>query len=265
MKKLLFLLLLTQFFVTPFLAHSQNNKYHLGSARVLAGNIYTLACFVSDNNNEWTRQEKFKIYQKLYNAQDWLKNQALKNEITLNFEGGNFGFDKDIKLDYIDYGTGSGREDINVLTTVFKKIGYTSNLNYYNWVLNNTNSQNTYVAIFVKGQGRSYSVAYTSELMDREKYFIECAVLYHQYYGGLGLYEATIAHEILHLFGAWDLYETFQQTRENDELAKKMFPDTIMRRITLNINDLYVDEVTAWLVGWNNIEKDWYEGFKPFR
>ena len=252
-------------FIFPLLTvYSQNNsKYHLGSAKNFLGNIYVLSCFISDNYNQWTPEEKQYMFNKLYNTQDWLKKQAANYGVTVNFEGGNFGFSNDIKIDNINYGTGSGAEDINILTTVFNKIGYAGNLDFYNWVLDNTNCQNTFVVFFVKGQGRCYSVAYESELMSKERFFVECCVVYNEYWGGLEMYEASMAHEILHLFGAWDLYETFQQSREKEEKARQYFPDSIMLRTAYNINELMVDELTAWLIGWNNTQKDYYEWFKP--
>ena len=259
MKKLILIILI----FTSFTVYSQNSKYHLGSAKTLTGNIYVLACFISDYNNQWTDSEKQVMINKLHNTQSWLKKQAANYGVTVDFDGGNFGFQNDIKIPNINYGTGSGAEDVNILTTVFKEIGYSSNLAFYDWVLKNTKSKNTFVIFFVKGQGRSYSIAYESELMNKEKYFVECAVLYNQYWGGLEMYEASMAHEILHLFGAWDLYETFQQSKEKELRARQYFPNSIMLRTTYNINELMVDELTAWLIGWNNTQQSWYEWFKP--
>ena len=262
MKKLIILI----FIFSSLSVYSQNNsKYHLGSAKTLSGNIYVLSCFISDNYNRWTAEEKQQMVNKQHNAQDWLKKQAANYGVTVNFEGGSFGFDSDIKIDNINYGTGSGAEDVNILTTVFKKIGYSSNLSFYDWVLNNTNCKNTFVNFFIKGQGRSYSIAYESELMNKERFFVECTVVYKEYWGGLEMYEASMAHEILHLFGAWDLYETFQQSKEKELRARQYFPNSIMLRTTYNINELMVDEVTAWLIGWNNNPRDWreYEWYNP--
>ncbi|MCL2138506.1 MAG: hypothetical protein FWH41_03125 [Treponema sp.] len=244
--------------------YAQNSsQYQLGSAKILKGNIYVLQCFVSDYNNKWTQEEKNEASSKLYAAQNWLQKQASNYGTTVNFQGGSFGFAEDIKLEYVNYGTGSGREDINVLTTVFKKIGYVKNLDFYDWVQNNTNCENALVVIYVKGEGRSYSIAYESEFMDKEKYFTETCVVYNKYWGGLEMYEASIAHEMLHLFGAWDLYETFQQSREKEQRARQYFPNSIMLRTSYNINELMVDELTAWLIGWNNTAQGWYEWFKP--
>ena len=260
-KKIIFVILV--FF--SFTAYSQDNRiYHLGSGKALRGNIYVLSCFVSDRNNEWTRQEKLQVYNKLYRTQNWLIAQARRYNVWLNFEGGNFGLDRDIKLNHIDYGTGSGREDVNVVTTVLRAIGYSNSLSFYNWALNNSNSSNVIVLVFVKGAGTSYAIPYNDPRIDSELYYLEGAVIYSHYSNGLELYDATIAHEILHLFGAWDIYETFMQTRDREESARRLFPNSIMLRIAQNIDTLEVDELTAWLIGWHNEAKDWYEWFNPY-
>lgn len=65
-----------------------------------------------------------------------------------------------------------------------------------------------------------------------------------------GFSYTTIAHEILHQFGAADYY--FPQKIE--KIAKKYFPNSVMGNGT-NI----VDELTAYLVGWTDvISKDAY-------
>ena len=73
-----------------------------------------------------------------------------------------------------------------------------------------------------------------------------------------------IAHEILHLFGAWDLYENYMQSKAIEELALYLFPNSIMLRISQNINELIIDPVTAWLIGWNKNPESWYEAFNPY-
>ena len=237
-----------------------SKQYPLGSAKTLTGNIYTLSCFVSDSNNTWTDAEKMQIFNKLHNANKWITNQALKYNKKISFTGGNFGLKEDIKLDYIKYGTGTRNEDINLITTVLRKIGYAGSLSYYEWAVNTTNCDNTFVLIFVKGKGVNYALAYEDEKMNKERYFVEGCVLYSHFSNGILLNESSIAHEILHLFGARDLYETFRQKSDSEEMARR-FHNSIMHKNLHNINDLIIDELTAFLIGWHNRPKNWYEKF----
>jgi hypothetical protein len=115
----------------------------------------------------------------------------------------------------------------------------------------------------VKGSGKSYAIKYASESLDRELYFVEGAMLYEKQRNGVELAPAQIAHEILHLFGAWDLYETPHQTKLNETVAKESFPDSVMGRVAHNINSLKIDPLTAWLIGWNNKPEPWFKLLKP--
>ena len=260
-KTCLIILVSAVLLVLSFAAYTQDNaKYQLGSAQTLTGNIYILSCFVSDANNEWTATEKTQMYNKLHNVKKWLINEAEKYNLKINFSGGNFGLKQDIKLDYIAYGTGTGKEDINLATTVLRKIGYADSLAYYKWAINNTDCDNTFVLIFVKGRGTSYAIAYEDEKMSREKYFAEGCVLFSNFLNGITLNESAMAHEILHLFGACDLYETFRQKNNSKEMASR-FQYSIMHRNDHNINNQSIDELTAFLIGWHNKPKNWYGKF----
>jgi len=225
--------------------------------------IYILSCFISDSNNEWSYDEKMDIFNKYHEAVNWLKNQALRYNITVNFEGGNFGLNTDIKLSNIEYGSGRGNEDVNMVSRVLKKIGYDNSLSFYNWVMGNTKCRNALVLIFVKGKGTGYAMAFETKDMNEDYYFVEGVMLYESYLNGNKLASSSIAHEILHLFGAWDFYKTFQQTQDKEDKAKELFPNSIMLRTSFNINELYIDDVTAWLIGWKSNTETWYDWFNP--
>ena len=204
------------------------------------------------------------VYKKYFEATDWLVAQARRYGVTIDFDGGHFGLNEDIKLDYIGYGTGSGNENVQMVSNVLLKIGYTSPMQFYNWAMANTKCDNVIVLIFTKGSGVSYAMAYGNG-MNSELYFTEGVMIYERYSNGLELLPATIAHELLHVFGAWDLYETFRQTRRAEELARIHFPNSIMLRIAYNINDLIVDQLTAWRIGWNTNPEPWYNNLNPDR
>jgi hypothetical protein len=259
MKKIFIILLLSNFAL-----HAQNiEKWRAGSAYKLSGKIYTLSCFVSGPNEEWTYNEKLEMLDLLKEGQKWISAQALKNSISVEFnESGSFGLNKDIKLSRIERGTASGNESVDWVSKVFYTIGYKSIFDFDSWIKKNTKADNYQVIIFVKGKGNGYAMAYSTE-MKKDKFYVEGAVLYEKYNGGTKLASSSIAHEILHLYGAWDLYKTFNQTEGNEERARALFPNSIMLRTSYNINELNIDNLTAWLIGWNNNPKEWYETFRP--
>jgi hypothetical protein len=88
-------------------------------------------------------------------------------------------------------------------------------------------------------------------------------VLYEKYNTNGKLSLSSIAHEILHLYGAWDLNKNFRTKRKQRTKGKKIFPNSIMLKTSYNINELTIDSLSAWLIGWNQNPKDWYETFRP--
>lgn len=74
-------------------------------------------------------------------------------------------------------------------------------------------------------------------------------------------YPAEIAHNILHLFGAVDLYETiYRKSSKSIEFAAAHFPNDIMQDpYGKHINSLEISDYTKYLIGWNNALKEEYQ------
>ena len=68
-------------------------------------------------------------------------------------------------------------------------------------------------------------------------------------------YPSVIAHNILHLFGAADLYKThYRRNEKKILLAMDYFPDDIMQdAYAKNIINLSIGEYSGYLVGWKQI------------
>lgn len=237
-------------------------EYNCGSADVLSGDMYVLSCFVSADNTEWTANEKKEALAALSKSQSWLQKQAKRYNAPLTFTGGSFGQTADIKNNDIGYGTACGNERVDVISEVLTSIGYDGPRDFYKWVLTNTTCTKTYILLFVKGKGISYSMPYTKRC-NPDVYFVEGSVIYSHDPEGHKLNESDIAHETLHLFGAWDLYETFEQTAKREARARELYPNDIMLRTSYNINELEVSELSAWAIGWNNNYKPIFNWFKP--
>lgn len=65
---------------------------------------------------------------------------------------------------------------------------------------------------------------------------------------------AVIAHEFLHLFGAWDLYitpfETDKKEKRRKEFAMREFPNEIMAFAFRDIDSLDISPFTKYCIGW---------------
>ena len=102
--------------------------------------------------------------------------------------------------------------------------------------------------VFVNHKGSTYAICYDG--VDNPQ---ESLVMF------AGEVPAVYAHEILHLFGAHDLYEDAEYTEEVCEYVKKAYPDEIMYTVKdekgrLNNSEIQneLSPVTAYHLGWVN-------------
>ncbi len=236
------------------------NNIRAGSAVTLFGKVYVLSIFISEDG-KWGAEAKNQAYQKLYQAQNWLTLQAKRYGISnLSFENGNFGLEKDIIVSPIS----TDIKKVDWTYSVLTNVGYTSPLQFYDWFLKNKSHCSSCIClIFANKNGRSFAVPFKPDV-DKKKYFVEGAMIFQNYDSGNETAAATIAHEILHLYGAFDLYQhPSARTNDVEAYAKKLFPNDIMLRVSYNINELVVDKLTAYLVGFSQESESWFDYFRP--
>lgn len=229
-----------------------------GSAPALSGTIYVLTCYVSQVG--WTFEE-IEEYSSLVNqAEDWLVAQASDYGKEVSFVNATMGVEQPLLMKHIVSGTGSGNEPVDVVSKVMKMIGYKNGLKFVDWVKKNTDCTGCLVLIVANLPGKSYSMAYKDDF-DAKMYFLEGCMLYNSYEDGMPACALSIAHEMCHLFGAEDLYATFNQTAENEARARALFPDDVMLGVSYDTNSKKIDRLTAWLVGLTDEMEDWYVDF----
>ena len=245
--------------------YAQNNdKWRAGSANALKGKVYVLSVFIATEDNDWTNEEKLEVFKLQREACSWLQTQAKKYQEVVTFQEGTFGFKETMFFDEIASGSGSGNEATDWIGHVLRKAGYKKNMDFYNWVKKNTTCTQAIVLVYAHQNGISYALPFSNE-MDQEDYFNEGCLIY-QYYDEAKqkpLCAATIAHEILHTFGTWDLYATFQQSSDREKKARQIYANDIMLRVSYTINDLAIGGLTAWLVGWRVKEEKGFNWFRP--
>ena len=235
----------------------QKDKRNQGSAKILSGKTYVLIIFTG--THQWEKGKVDTVYKQVREAQQWLSQQAKKYGKEVSFVNGSFGDPVPIDL-YIESGKASGKESVNYVWQLMKKIGYQSPLNFVKWAKEKEDCDNALVLVIADKEGNSYAITYTDDC-DKEKFYLEGAIIYTKFLNRKKPCVASIAHEMCHLFGATDLYANYYQTKENEELARKLYPNDIMLRTSYNINNLVIDEMTAWFIGLTNEEKEWYKRF----
>lgn len=262
MTKTIFFSLIFAFQISANI-HSQNiDKWHDGSAIELKGNIYILAVFITTPKKTWTYDEKTELITSQLKAQEWLKKNAQLYGSDISFENGFYGLKTDIVVDEIKSIKEVYDARLDWVYSILTKIGYSSPLEFLEKLKNTKQCNNALVIIYVNESGRSYAVPYCTG-SNKERYFFEgCTVYrkdtYYQYTCAV-----TIAHEILHLFGAWDLYKLNKEDKERAKKAEHLFPNDIMIGGSCDLETFRLDRLTAWLVGLWRKKEDIFEQLRP--
>ncbi len=199
--------------------HVLLERKNMGGCKTLIGNVVVSAVFVKDNDSSWDTDSM--------NAQSDLLEAALK-QLSLTAES--YGYDLSLSAEYYFAITNtSGRiEDGSDFARKALESANLPELHSVNLELKDMyGCDEAPVIFFLNKDGRSYAVNSTASY--------EFAICYTTEY-------STIMHELLHIFGACDLYTP----QAVNELAKNYYPDSIM----INSTNGEIDELTAYSVGW---------------
>ncbi len=146
---------------------------------------------------------------------------------------------------------------------VMQKRGYSNSKQAARKLKRKYDTDNLQVLIFTKGNGRPYALRYANG-MNKKKYFLEGVLIYNNYLNaGPVPIQSVAAHEMLHIYGAWDLYNTYSQSKDRQEKARNKWPNDIMLRVDHDITLLEINELTAWLIGWSRYYNEEFEWFRP--
>ena len=222
------------------------SSYKLGSAKNLEGKNLIYSLFVDTPDAKWTDRDKKKALKNLEIAKEYIETEAKsyhkKVDLIVDFEENedltgsariNFslkdGEDYEEALDEEIAGWLNDQIDYEALTKEYKAKGIAT-------------------IVFVNHKGSTYAICYDG--VDNPQ---ESLVMF------AGEVPAVYAHEILHLFGAHDLYEDAEYTEEVCEYVKKAYPDEIMYTVRdekgrLNKSEIQneLSPITAYHLGWVN-------------
>ena len=223
------------------LLHTKN----VGLAKTLSGSICVCTFFVSEKN--WKNDNYHKIYKKnLEIAEKWLTREAKKYGSTITFENIYPLGDSAIPIDKI-YGLNENDPDAyGSFRKVLKSMGLTGK-EFKQKIRYETQCENIVTNFIIDKDGRSYCfLDYAGSNPDD---YHDFSWLFKSGWGQ-PIEAGTIAHETLHAFGAFDLYERENYRREQSNAAKKYYPDEIMFSGGYgDINKSYISPITAWKIG----------------
>ncbi len=222
---------------------NQASKRSVGSAKMLNGRICIFHVFANDNQASWSEQEKNEVHQRLAQACDFLSQQSEVHGRAVSFIeeiAPTIAYDKQLPTKTF--------VDPTWTEEVIRAACGTGSLQLVERLRENHDADNVAVCLHINKPALSYNLAYYENVS--ATFSAERMVCFSTYPDSRPTAAATYAHEILHLFGAGDLYFPYDQDGYRKQLAKRFFPNDVMFRVDYNLQRLNVGAFTAYRVGW---------------
>lgn len=239
----------------------ENGLAPQGSAKVLEGNVVLVSVYLIDGSNDYTKEELSYTRKALDMASEWLEGKAKEHGVSLKI------IRNDTDLTFRYRADGMLRESQKEISFT-----YTDTIGDYlahfdlSVIMAEYDADSVGFVIFLPGEGTSFAYPYTAT--GNAKWD---AIGYYEF-SNLFLYDesapdeyenpATYAHEIMHLFGACDLYEENKTDNISQELSDYVadtYPDEIMYYTyedddTSNFEEITKDmsPVTLYFIGWGD-------------
>ncbi|WP_455714126.1 hypothetical protein [Anaerosporobacter sp.] len=236
--------------------NAREEELKLGSAKVLEGDTILVSVFVDIKGDKWTEEEKKYCKDSLEEAVTWIEKQGEIYGKQIHFI---YDMNPESDLLYyqsIDFAVESDTEDTNQYDYYrYNKLWIQENLDIKS--INKKYGTNSVgYLFFLKDEGTSYT--YSHYLEDKNYNKEEMCTIYLDDSSKYGVYEnpATYAHEILHLFGALDLYDGACPEDVNEyvidtypyEIMLSTYHETLMPNENAEVK--MISPITAYMLGW---------------
>ena len=234
--------------------------YELANCRKLEGNPVVVLIFIDDNESCWTKDEVLTFTEEhILVGLDYLEERAKQWGVHLDFMIESYSTqlsDYEIKYEgIVNRNLYNGGSTKDVLDKAAADIGCESNWELYSYYKTKYPNDDIIFLNFLNKPGKSYA---RNAISTGYLEYSEHCVIFSDYLGSFpdmrqdGSRASTVAHEILHLFGAEDYYLSLGR----EELASQKYPDDIMLWQYDNIQDNSLGDCTAFSVGWTDVVPD---------
>ncbi len=229
----------------------ETRKEHgIGTCYDMEKSLCYYIVFINDDESRWNDDEKsFFIERKFLPSLNFIAKSAESYgaEAETRYTVCNITAEYDGFFE-ADTVTNGGQQDI--FTQTASSLGYETPKDMNDALKKELKVKQVAYLLVVNKEGRSYKQAYSQSSIER-KY--EFSVFFDDSVTVSGnSCSSTVAHEILHLFGAEDLYDPYGRYPQREKLAQELFPEDIMNKGFSDINDAVVGEYTAYSVGWTD-------------
>jgi hypothetical protein len=221
---------------------------------MLRGSVLVGHLFVSDGESRWLTGQRQMIHNRVEAAFGFLMSESKRYGIALSIHEQilpDAVCPQAIPVDMF--------ADPGWIEDAAKRAGYGSVNRLIETIRNHDPRIQTVLMVHVNKRATSYNLSYYGGV--GPEYYGERIVMYACYANGQPTCGASYAHELLHAFGAGELFFPFDTTRKRYELAERLFGNDIMFRVDHDLSVLSVGAYTAYRIGW----KDELEGrYRPF-
>lgn len=237
------------------LLQTRGEGYQLGTNCDLQGDVVVHLFFVNDEESQWDQDTVAQITDKqILLGLDFLEKEAARYGVALNFsvESHTTGSKTGTPIIYEGKISKSKEHTVDIPSKIAGQFGYESGGEMYADLQGPGVWQETIWLFLVNKDG----VSYARKQYEGDFYHptLEFGVIFERYLDKeYGLDDnthcaATVAHEILHLYGAIDMYTPV----EVEKLLKPIYPRDIMLMDYHHIADMAVGPYTAYSVGWTS-------------
>ena len=207
------------------LDHYFSYRRDVGASQQLTGNVEILTVFVDDETSTWTQDAKDKYFQEMHKAKDLLSSAAKTQGVALSLNSASFHVAVPEGADWYDY-------------TMLGYLGFETMVDLHEYYEEDLCMDETPVIFAFNNKDRCYSFAVNAASITNAN--AQEYTVIHAVHDNLA---RTLAHELLHQFGAVDYY--FPDAVK--EAAKADFGSSIM-----NTRGTTLDDLTAYLIGWRD-------------
>ena len=239
--------------VEPVLPNSRPS-YGQGSCHELSGQVPVLLLFMDDNESSWTAEEISTFWwDVLVPGLDFIETQAAQRSVYLEFQPGYYANGENgVTLRYngiIDNDLMDGTISQDLLLQAAQCLGYSSEEAFHDGMAQYCGSDQVVLLVVTDKAGRSYSM---NDSYDDGYSYTEYSLLYNAYDSSSPICAGTVAHELLHMFGAEDYYDPYGTYPNRLALAEQLYPNDIMLAVYYDISMSTLGNFTAYTVGWTD-------------
>lgn len=224
-----------------------------GTCQMLKGKICIVFIYLNDSESSWSAYDVASVKPYLIEAQKYLIKQAKQRNLVLSFLNTHFKQNpQGIPLTYhgkigsLD-GSNNHKHSTDIFDQAARALNFSSVAALHRAIQKDSGCQQVAYQILVNKSGRSYALR---DAVDDGYEYIEYSVMFRNHPEGSRLQNgaSAYAHELLHLFGAEDLY--IIPFRE--QYAKRYYPNEIMYAVFPSIARSKISPITAYSIGWSD-------------